>query len=54
MLASILLNYVSLLVALLVFRYLGVENENHAANEMNIFFARFETIDFVQEVALEL
>ena len=31
-----------------------VENENHITNEMNIFFARFETTDFAQELALEL
>ena len=31
-----------------------VENENQVANEMNIFFARFETTDFAQERALEL
>ena len=31
-----------------------VENESQVANEMNIFFARFETTDFAQERALEL
>ena len=31
-----------------------VENKNQVANKMNIFFARFETTDFVQERALEL
>ena len=31
-----------------------VEIENQLANEMNIFLARFETTDFVQERALEL
>ena len=31
-----------------------VQNENHVANKMNIFSARFETTDFVQERALEL
>ena len=31
-----------------------VENKTQVANEMNIFFARFETTDFVQEHALEL
>ena len=31
-----------------------VENENQVANELNIFFARFETTDFVQKRALEL
>ena len=30
-----------------------VENENQVANEMNIFFARFKTIDLAQERALE-
>ena len=30
-----------------------VDHENQVANEMNIFIARFETIDFVQERALE-
>ena len=31
-----------------------VKNENQVANEINIFFARFENTDFVQERALEL
>ena len=31
-----------------------VENENQVANEMNIFFARFETTDLAQERSLEL
>ena len=31
-----------------------VENEKQVANEMSIFFARFETTDFVQKRALEL
>ena len=33
---------------------ISVENENQVANEMNIFFAPFETTDFVQERALDL
>ena len=35
-------------------KIISVENENQVANEMNIFFARFETTDFVQERALDL
>ena len=35
-------------------KWICVEKENQVANEMNIFFARFETIDFAKERAPEL